>query len=262
MVSLSNLHRQTLFTEADCERPKAQVAAERCRAINPEIAIEALPHRLPPANAPELVADADLVLDCADSYAVSYKLSDQCLAEGVPLISASALGLAGYVGGFCGGAPSLRALFPDAPDSGASCASAGVLGPVVGTLGAMQAQMALNALLGLSPPPLGLMVNYDGLGLRSSSFRFDGAPEPARGFRFVAASQLRAVDHIVDLRTEGALLHPQAVRAGAADLAAQPPAPGTRLALCCATGLRAWRAAERISETWPGEIVLVAASAS
>ncbi|MBE9640341.1 HesA/MoeB/ThiF family protein [Salipiger mangrovisoli] len=262
VVSLSNLHRQTLFTAADCDRPKAQVAGERCRAINPEIAIEALPHRLTPATAPEMVADADLVLDCADSYAVSYLLSDLCLAEGVPLVSASALGLGGYVGGFCGGAPSLRALFPESPDSGASCATAGVLGPVVGAIGAMQAQMALNVLLGLSPSPLGLMVRYEGLGLRSTSFRFDGAPEPAGGFPFVAVSQLQTQDHIIDLRTDGALLHPQARRASAIEVAAQPPAPGTRLALCCATGLRAWRAAEQISETWPGEIVLVAASAS
>ncbi len=262
VVSLSNLHRQTLFTEADCDRPKAHVAADRCRAINPEITVEAVPERLTPATAPELVHGADLVLDCADSYAVSYMLSDQCLAEGVPLISASALGLAGYVGGFCGGAPSLRALFPDAPDSGASCASAGVLGPVVGTLGAMQAQIALNALLGLSPSPLGLLVQYDGRAMRSTSFRFDGAPEPGAGFRFVAATQLRDEDHIIDLRPDGALLHGQALRASAADVTAHPPAPGTRLALCCATGLRAWRAAEQIAETWPGEIVLVAASAS
>ncbi|MDD9731246.1 HesA/MoeB/ThiF family protein [Mameliella sp. AT18] len=262
VVSLSNLHRQTLFTEADCDRPKAQVAAERCRAINPGITVEALPQRLTPANAPALVGEADLVLDCADSYAVSYLLSDLCLASGLPLISASALGFGGYVGGFCGDAPSLRALFPEAPDSGASCATAGVLGPVVGAIGAIQAQMALNVLLGLSPSPLGLMVTYDGLGLRSSSFRFDGTAEPAGGFRFVAASQLSATDHIVDLRADGPLLHPQAMRGAAADIITQPPRPATRLALCCATGLRAWRAAEQISLTWPGEIVLVAASAS
>lgn len=262
VVSLSNLHRQTLFTEADCDRPKAQVAAERCRAINPEITIESVPDVLTPATAPELVRHADLVLDCADSYAVSYLLSDLCLAEGLPLISASALGLGGYVGGFCGGAPSLRALFPEAPGNGASCATAGVLGPVVGTIGATQAQMALSVLLGLAPSPLGLMVRYDGLEMRSTSFRFDHAAEPEACFRFVAAAQLSLRDHIIDLRPHGPLLHPQAARATAAALVAHPPAPGTRLALCCATGLRAWRAAEQIAETWPGEIVLVAASAS
>ncbi|SDI24063.1 HesA/MoeB/ThiF family protein [Alloyangia pacifica] len=263
VVSLSNLHRQTLFTQADCDQPKAQVAAERCRAINPGIDVDAVPDRLTPATAPGPVSSADLVLDCADSYAVSYMLSDLCLAAGVPLITASALGLGGYVAGVCGGAPSLRAVFPDAPENGASCATAGVLGPVVGTVGAMQAQMALNLLLGLTPSPLGLLVRYDGLWLRATSFRFDGAAEPEGGFRFLAAAQLCSEDHIVDLRPDGALLHPQAIRrASAAEVATHLPASGTRLALCCATGLRAWRAAERIAETWRGEIVLVAASAS
>ena len=143
-----------------------------------------------------------MILDCADSYAASYILSDTCLAQGKPLISASVLGLAGYVGGFCGGAPSLRALFPDAPDSGASCATAGVLGPVVGAVGAMQAQMALNLILGLQPSPLGQMIQYDGRTLRSTGFRFDDAPEPTRCFRFVSASQLTADDQIIDLRDD------------------------------------------------------------
>lgn len=261
-VSLSNLHRQTLFTEADCGRSKAHAAAERCRAINSRIAVKALCHRLTPANAPDLVAGADIVLDCADSYAVSYLLSDVCLAQRTPLISASVLGLGGYIGGFCGGAPSLRALFPEAPDSGASCETAGVLGPVVAMIGAAQAQMALNVSLRLSPSPLGQLVRLDGRSLRSSGFRFDGAPEPDTGFAFVAASDLSPHDRIMELRSEGALPHPSALRLSPEDITHHLPDPRTRLALCCATGLRAWRAAERVGKTWPGEIVLVAASAS
>lgn len=261
-VDLSNLHRQTLFTEADCDQPKAEIAAARCRAINSEISVHAIPERLTPANAPTLLDAADIVLDCADSYAVSYLLSDLCLARRVPLISASVLGLAGYVGGFCGTAPSLRALFPDAPDSGASCATSGVLGPVVATIGAMQAQMALNHLLGLGPSPLGQVVQYDGASLRATSFRFDAAPEPDSAFAFVAASDLRDSDHIIELRQEALPLHPRAMRHTAETLTQNLPAPDTRLALCCATGLRAWRAAETVHPIWPGEIVLVAASAS
>ena len=102
-VSLSNLHRQTLFTEADCGQPKAEVAAQRCRSLNSEITVAAVTQALTPATAPAYVANADLVLDCADSYAVSYLLSDICRAATVPLLSASVLGLGGYVGGFCGG---------------------------------------------------------------------------------------------------------------------------------------------------------------
>ncbi len=264
-VDLSNLHRQTLFTQADCGRPKADVAAERCRSLNSEIDVGALKQALTNLNTPNMVAQADVILDCADSYAASYILSDTCLAQGKPLISASVLGLSGYVGGFCGGAPSLRAVFPDAPDSGASCATAGVLGPVVGTIGAMQAQMALNLILGISPSPLGQMVQYDARTLRTSTFRFDNAPEPNSCFRFVSASQLSTDDQIVELRdkTEAAIpAHPNAQRISPENLQEIDPNKGKRLALCCATGLRAWRAAEQIQPDWPGEIVLVAASTS
>ncbi|WP_342075734.1 HesA/MoeB/ThiF family protein [Yoonia sp. SS1-5] len=261
-VALSNLHRQTLFTEADCGQDKAKIAATRCRDINTEIVVDALTHTLTPANAALLVAQADLVLDCADSYAVSYLLSDLCLAQGKPLISASVLGFGGYVGGFCGGAPSLRAVFPDAPESGASCATAGVLGPVAGIIGAMQAQMALNVLLGQGPSPLGQMVRLNARTLTTSGFRFDTAAEPASCFPFVAASQLNADDLIIELRGRDEAPKPIHHAAQRISISEIPGMQAPRVALCCATGLRAWRAAEALHQNWPGEIVLVAASAS
>lgn len=263
-VALSNLHRQTLFSERDCGQPKAQIAARRCADLNGDIEIDTHIQSLTNVNALKLVAGADLVLDCADSYAVSYTLSDTCRDQNTPLISASALGLSGYVGGFCGGAPSLRAVFPDAPDSGASCATAGVLGPVVGMLGAMQAQMALGVLIGFDPSPLGQMVQFDAQTCRSSSFRFDDAPEPDQYFAFVAPAQLTPDDLIVELRSVDEApdpIHPAARRIAPDTLKSEPDA-GQRLALCCATGLRAWRTAEQIKPDWPGEIVLVAASTS
>ncbi|MBO9474032.1 HesA/MoeB/ThiF family protein [Shimia sp. R10_1] len=264
-VELSNLHRQTLFTELDQRQAKAEVAAARCRAINSEIDVESVIGKLTPSNAPQLLQNVTLVMDCADSYAVSYTLSDLCFARNIPLITASALGLSGYVAGVCGGAPSLRAIFPEAPQNAASCATAGVMGPVVAMMGAMQAQMALACLMGQTPSPLGQMVQFDAKTLRCAPFRFEGAPEPVQAFAFVAPETLAPSDTIVELRSSEEAptpAHPDALRIAPDQLKDHLPAAEGRLALCCATGLRAWRAAEQTHEIWPGEIVLVAASAS
>lgn len=262
-VEATNLHRQPIYGPHP-GRPKAEAAAAVLRDLNPAVRVDPLVDWLTPANAPALVAAADLVLDCADSFAVSYTLSDLCLEIGRPLVSAAVVGLAGHAGGFCGGAPSLRAVFPDLPDSVATCASAGVLGPVAGMFGTIQAQMALAVLLGLDPSPLGLLVRHDMAGFRSASFRFDGAPEPATApHRFIGRSEIRAGDLVVDLRD--AAEAPVPASPGALRLEVDAigpdtprPLPGQRAVFACRTGLRAWRAAERLRPHWPGEIALLA----
>lgn len=260
-VALSNLHRQTLFTTADIGHPKVTAATERMAALDPDCRIS--PHlcALGPDNVADLADGADLVLDCADSFAVSYILSDFCLAAGLPLISASVVDCAGYCGGFCGGAPSLRAVFPTLPPQMGSCAVNGVLGPVVGMVGALQASMALSVLAGLAPSPLGQLVTLDAAGNHFGGFRFDGAPEPDHAPAFIAPSDLRPEDVVIDLRApdEAPLATPEARRAtvdSLCDLAL--PDPGARMALCCRSGLRAWHGAQKLAPVWPGEIVLVA----
>lgn len=263
IVEASNLHRQPVYGPY-IGRPKAHALAEFAQTLNPEV--EVIPHDvwLTPDNAPGLVADVDLILDCADSFGVSYLLSDTCMAMGKPLISASALGLSGYVGGFCGGAPSLRAVFPELPESLATCASAGVLGPVVGMFGLIQSQMALAVILGLQPSPLGLLIRHEMQGFQTQSFRFDTAPEPdSPCFHFIAKSALGPDDFVVDLRDEVEAprpVTPHAHRLRVEDFipAGPCPNPGQRAVLACRTGLRAWRAADRLHAYWPGEIMLLA----
>lgn len=259
-VAESNLHRQPLYGMKDIGRPKVQAAAKAVAALNPEVTVTALCAWLTPANAPALVEQADVVLDCADTFAVSFTLSDVALAAGKPLASASALGLSGYVGGFCAAAPSLRAVFPDLPRSAATCATAGVLGPVVATMGAVQAQMALAVLLGLTPSPLGRMMVWDAANWRMSGFRFDAAPEPDIPARFIAASQIAPTDLVIDLRSEA----PAPFRDTALHLPPEtlpelePPADGARVVLACRTGLRAHHAAIALRHRWDGDIALVA----
>lgn len=258
-IEVSNLHRQPIYRMHDTGRFKAEVAAEIMAALNPDVSINPVLKWLNPANAAALIADADIILDCADSYAVSYILSDACLAVNKPLISASALGLQGYVGGFCGGAPSLRAVFPTPSDSAATCATAGVLGPVVGMLGCLQARMALGVLLGLTPSPLGLMISL-GADLRLSQFRFDRAKENP-GPRFIARTELCADDLLIDLRSEDEAptpASPSALRLPGYGCEGPLPSPGGRVVIACKSGLRAWRAALKLNERWSGEVALLA----
>jgi len=259
-VALTNLHRQPLYRMRDIGRPKVQAAAQAMAALNPDVTLNAICDWLTPANAPDLVAQADVILDCADTFAASFTLSDAAQAAGKPLISASALGLSGYLGGFCASAPSLRAVFPDLPHSAATCETAGVSGPVVAMIGAAQAQMALAVLLGLEPSPLGQMMILDAANWRMSGFRFDRAPEPERPAPFIAQSQITPADLVIDLRVEA----PAPFSACALHLASTTlpdldlPRHDTRIVLACRTGLRAHHASMDLRKRWAGAIALLA----
>jgi molybdopterin/thiamine biosynthesis adenylyltransferase len=262
VVDVTNLHRQTIFRSGDVGRPKADAAAEAMRALNPETRIEPVRAKLDPITVTDLCQGVNLVLDCADSFAASYILSDHCMALNLPLISASVTQSSGYAGGFCSGAPSLRAIFPDLPQNMGNCAEDGVLGPVVGMLGSLQAQMALAVLAGLAPSPLGQLVTVDAGAMRFGGFRFTGAPEPDWSPPFIAPGTIEADDFIVDLRgaDEAPLIRADALRLPVAAFSADGPRPDPRqrAVLVCRSGLRSWQAAERLRQVWDGEIALVA----
>jgi len=262
-VEETNLHRQPLYTMADIGKLKAEAAAAALRRFNPGIAVDVVAERLTPQNATVLVAGADLVVDAADSFAVTYVLSDACLAIGKPMISASVIGLTGYVGAFCGGGPSYRAVFPDVAVEGGTCATVGVLGTAVAVLGSLQAHLALHLLLGLEPSALGRVITFDAKRLAFGGFGFAGSPEPEQFVPFIAPDSVTADDLVVDLRSlEEA---PQSPFAGArrldvdhvAALLAEPLS-SRRIVLCCRSGQRALAAADRLREGGLDNLALVA----
>ena len=258
VVEEHNLHRQPLYRMDQIGQPKVRAAAQALGALNPDTRIHPRAEWLDPANAPDLVAAADLVLDCADTFAASLTLSDICQHQSKPLITASVLARAGYVAGCCGTAPSLRAIFPELPERGASCATAGVMGPVVGAIGALQAQIALSVLLGHSPSPLGQLTSLDAATWRMGGFRFDRAPEPCTPLPFIARSQTRADDLLIDLRAEAPPFSPRARHIPPDAMPDLTPPDGARVVLACTTGLRAHNAGAALQIRWSGDIALLA----
>lgn len=263
-VEESNLHRQTLYRMADLGRLKVEAARDALCAYNPGVAVEPLALRLAPDNAAALVAQADIVVDAADSFAATYTLSDACRDQGKPLVSASILGLSGYVGAFCGAAPSYRAVFPELPARAGDCATAGVLGPAVAVLGLLEAQIALLLALRLEPSPLGRIVTYDARRLAFGGFSFAGAAEPLAGsFPFIALSQLAADDIVVELRGADEApvpAMPAALRLAVEEVDRLSPDEigGRRVVLCCRSGIRASRAAGRLAARGVADLALMA----
>ncbi|HYX75157.1 MAG TPA: HesA/MoeB/ThiF family protein [Steroidobacteraceae bacterium] len=263
-VEESNLHRQPLYRMSDIGQPKVFAARTALAALNPATHVEALCERLSSVNAARLVECASVVIDAADSFAVTYLLSDICQRLCKPLVSASVLGLAGYVGVFCGGAPSYRAVFPELPRSAGSCAEAGVLGTAVGVLGTLEAHLALALLVDWAPSVRGRMLSLDLRTLHVGGFSFATAREPTEApIPFIAPAEVCGGDVVIDLRSlNEAPVSPfqSALRIEVEALEHAPlEFPGeARVVLCCRSGLRAWRAARTLRSRGHDKLALIA----
>ncbi|MDE6612823.1 MAG: HesA/MoeB/ThiF family protein [Muribaculaceae bacterium] len=150
-VSLSNLQRQVLYSEAEVGRPKAACAAARLHALNSDVCIEPIDTFITSDNASTLLQGRDIVLDCTDNFATRYIIDDACAAASIPWIYASIGEFEGQLSLFGGNSGTRYAdLYPDRE---ALCSRprtvAGVLGAVPGVLGAMQAAEAVKYLLGM-----------------------------------------------------------------------------------------------------------------
>lgn len=167
-VSLSNLHRQTLFTTADIGQPKAAVAAQRVGAINPATQCEAVTGRVTLDSIGALIDGIDLIVDGCDNFATRLIVSDAATRGQVPLVSAAVAQFHGQVGTFRGwdaALPCYRCFVGDAHDADDcdTCAEQGVLGPMVTLVGGFAALEAMRAIVGFGEPAAGKLHIIDGL---------------------------------------------------------------------------------------------------
>lgn len=146
-VEASNLQRQVLYRQADVGRAKTAAAAAQLAALNPQLRIETFDAEAGLAAIPRV----DLVLDCTDNFPARYAINAACVAARKPLVSAAAIRFEGQLALFdlTRGGPCYRCLYDDQGADAETCEEAGILGPVVGTVGTMQALLALKWLLGM-----------------------------------------------------------------------------------------------------------------
>jgi molybdopterin/thiamine biosynthesis adenylyltransferase len=172
-VDLTNLQRQIAHTTARVGQPKAASAALTLAGINPDIEIVALAERADAARLLELVAGADVVLDCTDNFATRHAVNRACVAGKVPLVSGAVIRFDGQVSVFdprATASPCYSCLFPqDQRFEDAACASMGVFAPLVGVVGAMQAAEALKLLMGVGRSLAGRLLMLDGINMEWSS---------------------------------------------------------------------------------------------
>ena len=168
-VDLSNLQRQVIHRTADIGVSKVESARRALAGINPEVTVNPHDERLTADNAERLIAGYDSVADGSDNFATRYLLNDVCFSLKKTLVSAAILRFDGQLSTYKAwqgsGHPCLRCIFPAAPSEDAvpSCAQAGVLGALAGTLGAFQATEVVKEILGIGRSLSGKLVMYDAL---------------------------------------------------------------------------------------------------
>ena len=172
VVEASNLQRQTVFTQADIGRPKADAAADWVRHFDLALEVHARTLRVTAANAAECITGATVVLDGCDNFTTRLAVSEACVAAGIPLASAALGRFQGQVGNFAGhlpGQPCYRCWVGDAFDADDcdTCAADGVLGAMAGMIGAFGAMQAIRVILeghaALGAPQWGKLHLFDGL---------------------------------------------------------------------------------------------------
>ncbi|WP_213132145.1 molybdopterin-synthase adenylyltransferase MoeB [Citrobacter sp. FP75] len=164
-VSVSNLQRQTLHSDATVGQPKVESARDALARINPLITITPVNALLDDAAMHTLIVEHNLVLDCTDNVTVRNQLNAACFAAKIPLVSGAAIRMEGQITVFTyqEGEPCYRCLSRLFGENALTCVEAGVMSPLIGVIGSLQAMEAIKLLANFGKPASGKIVMYDAM---------------------------------------------------------------------------------------------------
>ncbi|MGC1516218.1 MAG: HesA/MoeB/ThiF family protein [Maribacter sp.] len=175
VVSISNLHRQVLYTEKMVGLPKVVAAKNQLAAQNSDTHIKTFQTYLSVSNALEIMEDYDVIVDASDNFPTRYLINDACVILKKPLVYGALHGFEGQVSVFnYEDGPTYRCLFPKMPDSDEipDCNAHGVLGILPGIVGSLQALEAIKVVTGIGEVLSGTLLLYDGLSQRTQRMKF------------------------------------------------------------------------------------------
>jgi len=198
-VELSNLQRQIVHTTADVGRDKVESARDTLAALNPDVGITTLPWALDEEELEAEVAASDVVVDACDNFTTRFTMNAACLRTGTPLVSAAAVRMEAHVTVFDPREPSspcYRCLYvPDAAE-GEVCAQVGVLAPLLGIAGSIQAVETMKQIVGFGETLVGRLLVLDALAMEWRTLRLrkdPGCPVCAGEAEALRADELAAV---------------------------------------------------------------------
>lgn len=168
VVELSNLQRQIAHTTNSIGELKTHSARATCLNMNPDIKIDTIDEVLDEESLAEVVANCDIVLDGCDNFPTRFAVNEACVKHKVPLVSGAAIRFDGQVSVFSGHDPKVpcyRCLYGGESESAETCAQTGVLSPIVGIIGTIQAAEAIKVLAGFGHPLTGRLLLLDGLSM-------------------------------------------------------------------------------------------------
>lgn len=165
-VDLSNLHRQVIHSTADIGRLKVESARDRLQAINPEIKVTTIDQQMDSETLQQWVDQVTLVVDASDNFATRFAINAACVAAKVPLVSGAAVRLDGQISVYDlrdDDSPCYRCLFSDEAAEEETCSQNGVVGPLVGIIGSMQALEVIKLIAEIGEPLVGRLLMFDAL---------------------------------------------------------------------------------------------------